>query len=112
MSVFVFPGQGSQFKGMGHDLYQSNEEVKKLFEEADDLLKFSLSKIMFEGDEEALKQTKVTQPAIFLHSIAELMVYESKNNKPLAVAGHSLGEFSSLVANKTISFKDGLILVS
>ena len=67
---------------------------------------------MFEGDEEALKQTKVTQPAIFLHSIAELMVYESKNNKPLAVAGHSLGEFSSLVANKTISFKDGLILVS
>ena len=93
MSVFVFPGQGSQFKGMGHDLYQSNEEVKKLFEEADDLLKFSLSKIMFEGDEEALKQTKVTQPAIFLHSIAELMVYESKNNKPLAVAGHSLGEF-------------------
>ena len=112
MSVFVFPGQGSQFKGMGHDLFQSNKEVKKLFEEADDLLKFSLSKIMFEGDEEALKQTKVTQPAIFLHSIAELMVYESKNKKPLAVAGHSLGEFSSLVANKTISFKDGLILVS
>jgi len=112
MSVFVFPGQGSQFKGMGYDLYQSNEKVKKLFEEADDLLKFSLSKIMFEGDEEALKQTEVTQPAIFLHSIAELMVYESKNKTPLAVAGHSLGEFSSLVANKTISFEDGLILVS
>ena len=112
MSVFVFPGQGSQFKGMGHDLYQSNSEVKKLFEQADDLLKFSLSKIMFEGDEEDLKQTKVTQPAIFLHSIAELMVYELKNKKPLAVAGHSLGEFSSLVANKTISFEDGLILVS
>lgn len=112
MSVFVFPGQGSQFKGMGHDLYQSNDQVKKLFEEADDLLNFSLSKIMFEGNEEALKQTKVTQPAIFLHSIAELLVYESENKKPLAVAGHSLGEFSSLVANKTISFKDGLILVS
>ena len=81
------------------------KRLKQLFEEADDLLKFSLSKIMFEGDEEALKQTKVTQPAIFLHSIAELMVYESKNNKPLAVAGHSLGEFRRLLQTKLFLLK-------
>lgn len=110
MKAFVFPGQGSQFPGMGKDLYKSNKKVKSLFKEADDVLGFTLSNVMFEGSEEELKQTKITQPAIFLHSIAELIVLE-ESHSPNAVAGHSLGEFSSLVANKTISFEDGLKLV-
>ena len=110
MKAFVFPGQGSQFPGMGYDLYKSNEKVKSLFNEADDVLGFALSNVMFNGNEEELKQTKITQPAIFLHSIAKLSVLQ-ETHSPSAVAGHSLGEFSSLVANNTISFKDGLKLV-
>ena len=110
MKAFVFPGQGSQFPGMGHDLYKSNEKVKSLFNQADDVLGFALSNVMFKGNEEELKQTKITQPAIFLHSIAELIVLQ-ETHSPSAVAGHSLGEFSSLVANNTISFEDGLKLV-
>ena len=110
MKAFVFPGQGSQFPGMGHDLYKSNVKVKSLFNEADDVLGFALSNVMFNGNEEELKQTKITQPAIFLHSIAELIVLQ-ETHSPSAVAGHSLGEFSSLVANNTISFEDGLKLV-
>ena len=111
MKAFVFPGQGSQFPGMGYDLYKSNEKVKSLFNEADDVLGFALSNVMFNGNEKELKQTKITQPAIFLHSIAKLSVLQ-ETHSPSAVAGHSLGEFSSLVANNTISFKDGLKLVS
>ena len=110
MKAFVFPGQGSQFPGMGYDLYKSNDKVKSLFNEADDILGFTLSNVMFNGTEEELKQTKITQPAIFLHSIAELIVLQ-ETHSPNAVAGHSLGEFSSLVANNTISFEDGLKLV-
>jgi [acyl-carrier-protein] S-malonyltransferase len=110
MKAFVFPGQGSQFPGMGHNLYKSNKKVKSLFNEADDVLGFALSNVMFNGNDEELKQTKITQPAIFLHSIAELIVLQ-ETHSPSAVAGHSLGEFSSLVANNTISFEDGLKLV-
>ncbi len=111
MNAFVFPGQGAQFPGMGHDAFKSSEKIKQLFKEADDILGFSLSKIMFHGSEDELKQTKVTQPAIFLHSIAELYLNENEVN-PSMVAGHSLGEFSALVANKTMTFSDGLKLVS
>ena len=110
MKAFVFPGQGSQFPGMGYDLYKSNEKVKSLFNEADDVLGFALSNVMFNGNEEELKQTKITQPAIFLYSIAKLSILQ-ETHSPSAVAGHSLGEFSSLVANNTISFEDGLKLV-
>ena len=111
MNAFVFPGQGAQFRGMGYEAFKSSKKIKQLFKEADDILGFSLSKIMFHGSEEELKQTKVTQPAIFLHSIAELYLNENKVN-PSLVAGHSLGEFSALVANKTMTFSDGLKLVS
>ncbi len=111
MNAFVFPGQGAQFPGMGYDAFKSSKKIKQLFKEADDILGFSLSKIMFHGSEEELKQTKVTQPAIFLHSIAELYLHENEVN-PSLVAGHSLGEFSALVANKTMTFSDGIKLVS
>ena len=111
MNAFVFPGQGAQFPGMGYDAFKSSKKIKQLFKEADDILGFSLSKIMFHGSEEELKQTKVTQPAIFLHSIAELYLHENEIN-PSLVAGHSLGEFSALVANKTMTFSDGIKLVS
>jgi [acyl-carrier-protein] S-malonyltransferase len=107
--AYVFPGQGSQFPGMGKDLYTNNPAAKMLFDEADAILGFSITDIMFNGTEEALKQTRVTQPAIFLHSV--ILASTIENFSPDMVAGHSLGEFSALVANKTLSFKDGLQLV-
>lgn len=110
MIAHVFPGQGSQFSGMGKDLYETSEEAKKLFSTANKILGFDITKLMFEGKDEALKQTSVTQPAIFLHSViaAKVGVYEM----PDAVAGHSLGEFSALVAAGVLSFEDGLKLVA
>ncbi|HPQ08857.1 MAG TPA: ACP S-malonyltransferase [Bacteroidia bacterium] len=107
--AYVFPGQGSQFSGMGKDLYESHPLAKELFEKANEILGFRISDIMFNGTDEELKQTKVTQPAVFLHSVIQAMVTE--NFKPDMVAGHSLGEFSALVANKTLTFEDGLKLV-
>ena len=108
--AYVFPGQGSQFSGMGKNLYESNPLAKDLFEQANEILGFSISDIMFEGTEEDLKQTNVTQPAVFLHSV---IAYKTLNDvTPDMVAGHSLGEFSALVANKTLSFEDALKLVS
>ncbi|MBI1223199.1 MAG: ACP S-malonyltransferase [Bacteroidetes bacterium] len=111
MKAYVFPGQGSQFVGMGKDLYDQHEIARKLFNQADDILGFSLSKEMFEGTPESLKETKVTQPAIFLHSVAMAKVM-GDTFRPDMVAGHSLGEFSALVANNTLSFEDALVLVS
>ena len=106
---FVFPGQGSQFPGMGKEHYQNNAFAKKLFEQANEILGFRISDIMFNGTEEELKQTKVTQPAVFLHSV---IAYKSiEGAKPDMAAGHSLGEFSALVANGTLSFEDALNLV-
>lgn len=108
--AFVFPGQGSQFQGMGKTLYENSAFAKKLFEQANDILGFRISDVMFSGTEDELKQTKVTQPAIFIHSVIAFKGIE--NNKPDMVAGHSLGEFSALVANGVLSFEDGLSLVS
>ena len=109
MKAYIFPGQGAQFPGMGKDLYESNDIAKKLFDQANDLLGFNITQIMFEGTEEELKQTKVTQPAIFLHSVILAKTYPAF--KPDMVAGHSLGEFSALVANEVLTFEDGLKLV-
>lgn len=111
MKAYVFPGQGAQFSGMGKDLYESSEVARELFNKANEILGFNITNVMFEGTEEELKQTKVTQPAIFLHSTI-LAVCLGENFKPEMVAGHSLGEFSALVANKTLTFEDGLKLVS
>jgi len=110
MKAYIFPGQGSQFPGMGKDLFENYSFARELFSEADELLGFSLSDIMFNGTEEELKQTKVTQPAIYLHSI--LIAKLGTNFKPEMVAGHSLGEFSALVASGGLSWQDGLSLVS
>ena len=110
MKAYIFPGQGAQFPGMGKDLYESNPKVKLLFDNANKILGFDITNLMFHGTAEDLKQTKVTQPAIFLHSVA--VAEASSAFTPKMVAGHSLGEFSALVANKTLSFEDGLRLVS
>lgn len=110
MTAYIFPGQGAQFTGMGQNLYNQSAIAKNLFEQANEILGFNITKIMFEGTAEDLKQTKVTQPAIFLHSVI-LAKTLGDSFKPDMVAGHSLGEFSALVANKTLSFEDGLQLV-
>ncbi|MEZ0182754.1 ACP S-malonyltransferase [Flavobacterium oncorhynchi] len=111
MKAYVFPGQGAQFTGMGKDLYENSALAKELFEKANDILGFRITDIMFEGTAEELKETKVTQPAVFLHSVI-LAKTLGEDFKPEMVAGHSLGEFSALVANGTLSFEDGLKLVS
>lgn len=110
MKAYVFPGQGAQFSGMGKDLFDNHQKAKEMFHTANDILGFDISKIMFEGTAEELKETKVTQPAIFLHSTILAAVTEEFN--PEMVAGHSLGEFSALVANGALNFEDGLKLVS
>lgn len=110
MKAYVFPGQGAQFAGMGKDLYESNNTAKEMFERANEILGFRITDIMFEGTAEELKETKVTQPAIFLHSV--ILAATSGDFNPDMVAGHSLGEFSALVANKTLNFEDALKLVS
>lgn len=111
MNAYIFPGQGSQFSGMGLDLYKNSSLAKDLFEQANDILGFKITDIMFEGSAEDLKETKVTQPAIFLHSVI-LAKTLGDSFKPDMVAGHSLGEFSALVANGVLNFEDGLKLVS
>ena len=111
MKAYVFPGQGAQFSGMAKDLYDNSQQAKELFHQANEIMGFDIMKIMFEGSDEELKQTKVTQPAIFLHSTI-LATCLGTSFLPDMVAGHSLGEFSSLVANKCISFEDGLKLVA
>jgi [acyl-carrier-protein] S-malonyltransferase len=110
MIAYVFPGQGAQFKGMGLELYQNYDEAKVYFEKANQILGFNISNIMFEGSDEDLKQTKVTQPAVFIHSVLSYLILHKES--PSMVAGHSLGEFSALVANQSLSFEDGLKLVS
>ena len=111
MKAYVFPGQGAQFVGMGKDLYEKFPKAKDMFNRANEILKFNITEIMFDGTDEDLRQTKVTQPAIFLHSVI-LATMLGDNFKPDMVAGHSLGEFSALVANQTLNFEDGLMLVS
>lgn len=110
MKAYVFPGQGAQFTGMGKDLYENNERSKALFEEANDILGFRITDVMFTGSADEQKQTRITQPAIFLHSVA--VALSNDTFAPDMVAGHSLGEFSALVANRTLSFADALRLVA
>ena len=110
MKAYVFPGQGAQFVGMGKDLYEESAEAKKLFEKANEILGFRITDLMFDGKEEDLRRTDVTQPAVFLHSVIKALTIE--DFKPDMVAGHSLGEFSALVANGALKFEDGLKLVS
>jgi len=110
MKAYVFPGQGSQFSGMGKDLFENSAQAKELFLQANDILGFDITKVMFTGTDEELKQTNVTQPAIFIHSV--ILAKISETFAPEMVAGHSLGEFSALVANGTLSYADGLKLVS
>ncbi len=110
MTAYVFPGQGAQFSGMGKDLYESSEKAKALFEKANEILGFDITKVMFEGSDEDLKETKVTQPAVYLHSVIKALVQDNIN--PDMVAGHSLGEFSALVVAGALSFEDGLRLVA
>ncbi len=110
MTAYVFPGQGAQFSGMGKNLYESSDSARQMFEKANEILGFDITKVMFEGTDEELKQTNVTQPAIFLHSV--ILASTIEDFKPDMVAGHSLGEFSALVAAGALSFEDGLKLVS
>ncbi|MEP7128431.1 MAG: ACP S-malonyltransferase [Chitinophagales bacterium] len=110
MKAYIFPGQGSQFAGMGKDLYESNPLAQEYFERANEILAYRITEVMFNGTDDELRQTKVTQPAIFIHSVIKSMV-AGDSFMPEMVAGHSLGEFSALVANKALSFEDGLQLV-
>jgi [acyl-carrier-protein] S-malonyltransferase len=111
MKAFLFPGQGAQFEGMGKDLYENHETARQLFDQANAILGFDITEVMFEGTAEELRQTKITQPAIFLHSVITAKVKMDKDEVPAAVAGHSLGEFSALVVSGAMTFEDALQLV-